>query len=60
MKKQNESNKTNYYAAYKDSKPTHIRHKEVLDAIPKHCWWLKQYLQGIFTMRKGRDYGRGD
>ena len=48
MKKQNEPKKTNYYSAYTDSKPSHIRRQEALDSIPEHCWWLKQYLRGIF------------
>ena len=46
MKQQNDHNKTKYYSAYTDSKPTHVRIKEAIDSIPKHCWWLKQYLRG--------------
>ncbi len=52
MKQQSDPKKTKYYSAYDDRKPSHIRFKEVLDAVPEHCWWLKQYLRGVYF---GRD-----
>ena len=53
MKQQNDSNKTNYYSAYDESKPSHVRRQEAIDAIPDHCWWVKQYIRGIyFTTKK--------
>ena len=51
MKKQNEPKKTKYYSAYTDSKPSHIRRQEALDDVPEHCWWVRQYLRGIFFTR---------
>ena len=51
MKKQNNPIKTNYYSAYKDSKPTHERHKEALDSIPEHCWWVRQFIKGVYNAR---------
>ena len=51
MKQQNDPKKTKHYSAYDESKPTHIRHKEVIDSIPEHCWWLKQYLRGVLYTR---------
>ena len=51
MKKQNEPKKTNRYKVYDDSRPTYIRCKEVIDAIPDHCWWLRQYLRGVYFTR---------
>ena len=51
MKKQNDPKKTSYYSAYDDSKATQTRHKEVIDSIPDRCWWLKQYLRGVYYTR---------
>ena len=51
MKKQNDPKKTRYSKAYKDRKPTYLRHKDILDSIPEHCWWLRQYLRGVYTAR---------
>ena len=51
MKKQNESAKTKHYSIYKDSKPSHIRQQEAIDSVPKHCWWLIQYLRGVYFTR---------
>ncbi len=51
MKKQNEPKKTKYYSIYKDKKPSHIRKQEVIDKIPEKCWWLRQYLRGVYFAR---------
>ena len=51
MKQQNNPKKTKYYSSYDDKKPTHVRKQEVLEAVPKHCWWLKQYLRGVLFER---------
>ena len=51
MKKQNDPKKTKRYSAYDESKPTHVRHKELIDSIPEHCWWFKQYLRGVLYTR---------
>ena len=51
MKQQNNPKKTKHYSAYDDKKPTHVRKQEVLEAVPKHCWWLKQYLRGVLFER---------
>ncbi len=52
MKKQNDPKKTNYNRAYKDKKPTYLRHQDVVESIPEHCWWLRQYLRGIYDRKK--------
>jgi hypothetical protein len=52
MKKQNDPNKTNYYTPYKESKPSHERRQEYIDSIPDRCWWLKQYMRGLYMARK--------
>ena len=51
MKQQHDPKKTNYYSAYKESKPSHIRKQEALDDIPEHCWWVRQYLKGVLFTR---------
>ena len=48
MKQQNDPAKMKHYKTYKDSKPTYIRHKEVIEAIPKRCWWVRDYLKAIY------------
>ena len=48
MKKQNDPKKTNYYTAYEDSKPSHVRRQEAINDIPKKCWWMRQYLRGLY------------
>ena len=32
---------------------------EMIEEIPEHCWWLKQYFRGTMFARKGRMYVRG-
>ena len=59
MKKQNDPNKTNYYTPYAESKPSQRRIIDMIDAVPEHCWWLKQYFRGTMFARKGRMYVRG-
>jgi len=59
MKKQNETSKTKHYTMYKDKKHTQERIIEMIDKIPEHCWWLKQYFRGTMFARKGRMYVRG-
>ena len=51
MKKQNDPKKTNYRRAYNDTRTTLSRQQEVIDSIPEHCWWLKQYLRGVYYTR---------
>ena len=58
MKKQNEPNKTNYYSPYAEKMPSQRRIIAMIDEIPEHCWWLKQYLRGTMFARKGRMYVR--
>ena len=48
MKKQNDSSKTKHYKIYDDYKPTYIRHKEVIESIPKRCWWVREYLKATY------------
>ena len=52
MKRQNDPSKTNYYSAYSESKPSHIRRQEAINSIPKRCWWIRQYLQGLYLNKK--------
>ena len=54
MKKQNDPKKTNYSRAYDDDRPTFSRQQEAVDAIPEHCWWLRQYLRGVYFTRGRR------
>ena len=51
MKKQNDPKKTKYYSAYDDSMPTLSRQQDIIASIPEHCWWLKQYLRGVYFTR---------
>ena len=51
MKKQNDPKKTKYYNIYDDSKATLSRQQEAVESIPEHCWWLKQYLRGVYFTR---------
>tara|TARA_Y100000401_G_C8324009_1_gene227061 strand:- start:3065 stop:3229 length:165 start_codon:yes stop_codon:yes gene_type:complete len=51
MKKQNNPKKTKYYTAYNNRKPTYLRHRDIIDSIPERCWWLKQYLRGVYNTR---------
>ena len=51
MKQQHDPKKTNYYSAYKESKPSHIRKQEALEDIPEHCWGVRQYLKGVLFTR---------
>ena len=51
MKQQNDPKKTKHYSAYNESKPTYLRHQEALNSIPDKCWWVKQYLRGVFNTR---------
>ena len=51
MKKQNDPKKTKYSKAYNDTRPTFSRQQEIIDAVPEHCWWLKQYLRGVYYTR---------
>ena len=48
IKKQNEPKKTKHHKIYNDSKPTYIRHKEVIESIPKRCWWVREYLKATY------------
>ena len=48
MKKQNDPKKTKHHKIYNDSKPTYIRHKEVIESIPKRCWWVREYLKATY------------
>tara|TARA_R100000808_G_C2069361_1_gene97509 strand:+ start:21 stop:185 length:165 start_codon:yes stop_codon:yes gene_type:complete len=51
MKKQNDPKKTKHHKIYEDTRPTYIRHKEAVESIPKRCWWIRDYLKGIYTYR---------
>lgn len=51
MKKQNEASKTNHYTAYDDRKRTHIRMQEIVNSIPEECWWVRQFLRGVYYTR---------
>ena len=48
MKKQNDSTKSKHYKVYTENKPTYVRNKEAIDTIPKRCWWVREYLKGIY------------
>ena len=48
MKKQNDSTKSKYYRVYSTNKPTYIRYKEVIESIPKRCWWVREYLKSVY------------
>ncbi len=48
MKQQSDPKKTNYYRAYNDTKPFHVRRKELIDSIPDRCWWIKEYLKSTY------------
>ena len=60
MKKQNAPKKTQYHTLYAKKMPSQRRIIDMIDEIPQHCWWLKQYLRGTMFTRKGRWYGRTD
>ena len=51
MKKQNDPSKTNYYSPYKERKTTQKRNAEAVESIPERCWWIRQYLRGVYNMR---------
>ena len=51
MKKQNEPRKTKYNRIYDDTRPTASRQQEAIENIPEHCWWLKQFLRGVYFTR---------
>jgi hypothetical protein len=51
MKQQNDQNKTKYYSAYDDSKPTHKRYAEAIKKAAQGCWWVEQYLRGVYYTR---------
>ena len=55
MKQQNNPKKTKYYSAYNDSKPSHVRRQEAIQSIPKHCWWVRQYLRGLYLPKAKAD-----
>ena len=52
MKQQNEHCKTKHYTMYEEPKPSHIRRQEAIESIPKHCWWVRQYIQGSYRTDK--------
>lgn len=54
MKKQNDPKKTKHHKVYDDKKPTYKRHQEVLDSIPEHCWWVREYLRGVYKFPSQR------
>ena len=51
MKQQNDPKKTKYYSAYDDSKPSHVRRQKAINDVPKHCWWVRQYIRGFYYAR---------
>ena len=51
MKKQNDPKKTKYSRIYNDTRTTLSRQQEVIESVPEHCWWLKQYLRGVYYTR---------
>jgi len=51
MKKQNDPKKTKHYTAYNDRKRTHIRMQETVESIPEECWWVRQFLRGVYYTR---------
>ena len=48
MKKQNDPAKTKHFRIYKENKPSHIRQKEAIESIPENCWWVREYLKGVY------------
>ena len=52
MKQQNEHNKTKHYNIYDDSKPTHERYAQAIKEASGECWWIEQYLRGVYYTRK--------
>ena len=48
MKKQNDNSKTKHYKIYDESKPTYVRNKEAIESIPEGCWWVREYLKGVY------------
>ena len=50
MKKQNDPKKTRYHTTYDDRRPTYLRHKEIIESIPKRCWWVRDYLKGTLKL----------
>ena len=51
MKKQNDPKKTKHYKVYKEVKPSFSRLQEAVESVPEHCWWLRQYLRGVYFTR---------
>ena len=40
-----------------ESKPSHVRRQEAINAIPAHCWWVRQYIIGSYrTSKENRRY----
>ena len=54
MKQQHDPKKTKYYSAYNESKPSHVRKQEAVASIPKHCWWVRAYIQGSYRTDKDK------
>ena len=52
MKKQSQYSKTNHYNVYDDSKPTHERYAEAIKKASGDCWWIEQYLRGVYYARR--------
>ena len=51
MKQQNIPKK-NHYSFYDDSKPTHERYAEAIKKASGNCWWIEQYLRGVYYARR--------
>ena len=52
MKKQSQYSKTNYHNVYDDNKPTHERYAEAIKKASGDCWWIEQYLRGVYYARR--------
>tara|TARA_R100000656_G_C3909059_1_gene120475 strand:- start:159 stop:350 length:192 start_codon:yes stop_codon:yes gene_type:complete len=56
MEQRSDPKKKKYYTPYDNKMSSHARRQEIIDNVPEHCWWLKQYLRGIYLNNgpKGR------
>ena len=50
MKQQNVP-KLNHYSFYNDNRPTHERYAEAIKKASGGCWWIEQYLRGVYYTR---------
>ena len=51
MKQQSQFSNINHDNVYDDSKPTHERYAKAIKDAAQGCWWVEQYLRGVYYTR---------